>query len=47
MFIGTPTFYFFSPDGKFVAQRVGPTTQDEAESIVKTLKAERAKKKKG
>src|SRR3989344_4678989 len=46
MFIGTPTFYFFSPDGKFVPQRVGPTTQDEAEGIVKTLKAERAKKKK-
>ena len=46
MFIGTPTYYFFSPDGKFLAQRVGPTTQDEAEGIVKTLKAERAKKKK-
>ena len=46
MFIGTPTYYFFAPDGKFVAQRVGPTTQEEAESIVKNLKAERAKKKK-
>ena len=47
MFIGTPTYYFFSPDGKFLAQRIGPTTQDEAEGIVKTLKAERAKKTKG
>lgn len=47
MFIGTPTYYFFSPEGKFLAQRVGPTTQDEAEGIVKTLKVERAKKKKG
>ena len=44
MFIGTPTYYFFSPDGKFLAQRIGPTTQDEAEGIVKTLKAERAKR---
>ncbi len=47
MFIGTPTYYFFSPEGKFLAQRVGPITQDEAEGLVKTLKAERAKKKKG
>ena len=47
MFIGTPTYYFFAPDGKFVAQRVGPTTQDEAESAIRTLKAEYVKKKKG
>lgn len=46
-FVGTPTYYFFSPDGKFVAQRIGPTTQDEAESVIRTLKAEHAKKKKG
>lgn len=45
MFIGTPTFYFFAPDGKFMSQRVGPTTQDEAENVIKQLKAARAKKK--
>ncbi len=45
MFIGTPTYYFFSPEGKFLAQRVGPTTQDDAENAIKQFKAERAKKK--
>jgi len=45
LFIGTPTYYFFSPEGKFLAQRIGPTTQDEAESAIKRFKAERAKKK--
>ncbi len=47
MFIGTPTYYFFSPEGRFVAQRVGPITQEIAEQIVLQLKAERAKKGKG
>ena len=47
LFIGTPTYYFFSPEGKFAAQRIGPITQDIAEQIVVQLKAERAKKKKG
>ena len=47
MFIGTPTYYFFSPEGRFAGQRIGPITQDIAEQIVAQLKAERAKKKKG
>lgn len=45
MFIGTPTYYFFAPDGRFVAQRVGPITQEIAEQIIVQLKADRAKKK--
>lgn len=45
MFIGTPTYYFFSPDGKFLAQRVGPATQEDVENAIKRFKAERAKKK--
>ena len=45
MFIGTPTYYFFSPEGRFLGQRIGPITQEETESAIKNLKAERAKKK--
>jgi len=45
MFIGTPTYYFFSPEGRFVGQRIGPLTQEQAERTIENLKAERAKKK--
>lgn len=37
MFIGTPTYYFFSPDGKFMTQRIGPVTQQQAEQIIRDL----------
>lgn len=43
-FIGTPTYYFFSPDGKFSGQRIGPLTQEQAERTIENLKAERAQK---
>lgn len=33
-FIGTPTFYIYSPQGKLVAQRIGPTTQEQIEEIM-------------
>ena len=36
-FIGTPTYYFFSPDGKFMTQRIGPVTQEQAEAIIHSL----------
>jgi AhpC/TSA family len=36
-FIGTPTYYFFSPDGKFMTQRIGPVTQEQAEAILHGL----------
>lgn len=34
-FIGTPTHYFFAPDGRFVTQRIGPLTQEQAENIIR------------
>ena len=36
-FIGTPTYYFFSPEGKFMTQRIGPATQAQAEDIIRGL----------
>lgn len=46
-FIGTPTFYFFSPRGKFMTQRIGPTTQEEAEAIIESLKSQAGAHSKG
>ncbi|MBI3777454.1 MAG: hypothetical protein HY274_00805, partial [Gammaproteobacteria bacterium] len=43
MFIGTPTYYFFSPDGKFMTQRIGPVTQAQAEDILRGLENQRLK----
>lgn len=40
-FAGTPTYYFFTPDGHFVAQRVGALTQVQAEHLLATLKQAR------
>ncbi|MDH3310663.1 MAG: hypothetical protein OEM95_08275, partial [Gammaproteobacteria bacterium] len=37
MFIGTPTYYFFSPEGKYMAQRIGPVTQQQAEHLIREL----------
>lgn len=45
MFIGTPTYYFFSPDGKFMAQRIGPVTQQQAEEVIRGLKKRLAPEK--
>lgn len=33
-FIGTPTFYIFSPEGKPVGHQVGPLTQEQAEAFI-------------
>jgi len=33
-FIGTPTFYIFSPDGKPVGHQTGPLTQEQAEAFI-------------
>ena len=41
MFIGTPTYYFFSPEGKFMTQRIGPVTQQQAERILRELEKQR------
>ncbi|MBI3545944.1 MAG: TlpA family protein disulfide reductase [Gammaproteobacteria bacterium] len=42
-FIGTPTYYFFSPDGKFLTQRIGPVTQEQAENILRDLEKKHQK----
>ena len=42
-FIGTPTYYFFSPEGKFMTQRIGPVTQAQAEDIIRGLEKPRLK----
>ncbi|MDO8703887.1 MAG: TlpA disulfide reductase family protein [Sulfuricaulis sp.] len=42
-FIGTPTYYFFSPEGKFMTQRIGPATQAQAEDIILGLEKQRKK----
>ena len=42
-FIGTPTYYFFSPEGKFMTQRIGPVTQVQAESVIRDLEKTRQK----
>lgn len=34
MFVGTPTFYIFSPDGKVVGHNVGPLTQEQVEAFI-------------
>ncbi len=41
MFIGTPTYYFFSPDGKFMTQRIGPVTQEQAEAVIHGLEKQK------
>lgn len=46
-FIGTPTYYFFSPEGKFLTQRIGPVTQQQAEEILRDLKKKRPSPTKG
>ena len=43
MFIGTPTYYVFSPEGKFITQRIGPMTQAQAEDLIHDLEKRRQK----
>jgi hypothetical protein len=43
VFIGTPTYYFFSPEGRFMTQRIGPITQAQAEEIIHDLEKQRRK----
>lgn len=42
-FIGTPTYYFFSPEGKYTTQRIGPLTLEQAETILSSLEKQRQK----
>lgn len=41
LFIGTPTYYVFSPEGELLAQRIGAVTQEQMESLLAELKAKR------
>jgi peroxiredoxin len=47
VFIGTPTFYVYSPEGKLAAQRVGPVTLEQMEDLLRQLRAKQAKSKAG
>jgi peroxiredoxin len=40
-FIGTPTYYVFTPEGKFVAERIGSQTQEQMEALIERLAAGR------
>lgn len=46
IFIGTPTYYVFSPEGKILAQRIGPITQEQMERLIESLTAEHEQAKK-
>jgi len=39
MFIGTPTVYVFAPDGRFVSQRIGATSQEQVEAMIDAARA--------
>jgi hypothetical protein len=39
MLIGTPTYYVYSPDGKFLEQRIGAVTKTQMEDMINTLRA--------
>lgn len=43
-FIGTPTYYVFTPEGQFAAEHVGSATQEQMETLIKRLEAERSKR---
>lgn len=39
LFVGTPTYYVFSPEGALLAQRIGAVTQEQMEALIADLKA--------
>lgn len=40
-FVGTPTFLFYSPDGKLAAHRVGPVTVEQLEEMLAKLRGQK------
>lgn len=42
-FRGTPTYYFFAPDGRFMTERVGSLTQAQAEQVLAALVRDRVR----
>jgi len=41
-FVGTPTYYIFSPGGTLLAQNVGPVTQEDIEAFMQSDAAKSA-----
>lgn len=39
VFHGTPTYYVYSPQGKLLAEQVGPVTQEQVEAFINRIKA--------
>jgi peroxiredoxin len=39
-FIGTPTYYVYEPNGKLVAQNIGPVAQEDIENFMASYKPE-------
>ena len=44
-FVGTPTFYIYTPKGEIVAKNAGPVSQADIEGFIKEYKAETNAKK--
>ena len=44
-FVGTPTFYVYSPQGELVAKQVGPTSQEDIEQFIAKSKGGKTKGK--
>lgn len=42
-FKGTPTLYVFTPRGDYVAQRIGPASQEDVEALIRKLKSDARK----
>jgi len=42
-FVGTPTFYVFSPDGELLAQQIGPVTQQDIEDFISSRPESKSK----
>ena len=42
MFIGTPTYYIYGPDGELMAHNVGPLNQDDIEKFIQERVAKQA-----
>lgn len=42
-FVGTPTYYFFDPNGRLAGIRVGALTQTQAEELIEQFKAQHAR----
>lgn len=44
-FVGTPTFYIYSPQGELLAKQVGPTSQEDIEQFIAKTNSDKPKTK--